>query len=241
MLSKKWRRVKEYGASVTSPTELPFPHHIRCKLEMTSLYRSKGQSTQTSWLVLWVSLTQARVIGEEGASDEEMPTWDPAVRPLSLSISNQWGWCHPQTGFYKEAGWRDLQIPNPCKPAISIRSSSPLALSCLSPHLILNLSALPPLSHLVSSLSLPPMTILFSLLSEIQASPLGPFILFGFFGSVEHSMGFLYFTARIHLWMSTHHACPFGSGIPHSGWHFLVLSICLQSILLLIAEWYSVV
>jgi hypothetical protein len=25
-----------------------------------------------------------------------------------------------------------------------------------------------------------------------------------------------------------YHACPFGSELPHSGWYFLILSICLQ-------------
>jgi hypothetical protein len=54
-------------------------------------------------------------------------------------------------------------------------------------------SPLPPALHL----SL--MTILFSLLSEIQASSLVPSFLFNFFGSVECSMGILYFMAKFHL------------------------------------------
>jgi hypothetical protein len=33
--------------------------------------------------------------------------------------------------------------------------------------------------------------------------------------------------ANIHLLVSTYHACPFGSELPHSGWYFLVPSICL--------------
>jgi hypothetical protein len=87
---------------------------------------------------------------------------------------------------------------------------------------------------LPSRLSLPdpsfhllPISILFPLLSEIQAS-LGPSLLFGFFGSVDCSMVILYFMANIHSEVSTYHTCPFGSGLLHSWWHFLVPSICLQ-------------
>jgi hypothetical protein len=42
-------------------------------------------------------------------------------------------------------------------------------------------------------------------------------------------LGILYFLVNMHLSVSTYHACPFGSGVPHSGWYFLVLSICLQN------------
>jgi hypothetical protein len=45
------------------------------------------------WLVLCVSLTQARVITEKGASGEEMPPWDPAVKwegPLWVVLSLGW-------------------------------------------------------------------------------------------------------------------------------------------------------
>ena len=83
-------------------------------------------------------------------------------------------------------------------------------LSCLSPCLILNLpiSCLPLLPHSFLPLSL--MTILLSLLSEMQASSLEPSFLFSFFGSVECIMGILYFMANIHLSMSICHACHFG-------------------------------
>jgi len=37
------------------------------------------------------------------------------------------------------------------------------------------------------------------------------------------------FLANIHLLVRTYHACPFGSELPHSGWYFPVLSICLQN------------
>ena len=48
------------------------------------------------------------------------------------------------------------------------------------------------------------MTILFLLLSEIQACSLGPSFLFNFFGSVECIMGILYFMANIHLSVTAH-------------------------------------
>ena len=66
-------------------------------------------------------------------------------------------------------------------------------LSCPSPHLIPNPHSSP------HSLHLPLMTILFPLLSEIQASSLVPSFLFSYFGSVNYSMGILYFMANIHL------------------------------------------
>ena len=37
------------------------------------------------------------------------------------------------------------------------------------------------------------------------------------------------FLANIHLSVSTYHACPFGSGLPCSGWYFLIPLICLQN------------
>jgi hypothetical protein len=41
--------------------------------------------------------------------------------------------------------------------------------------------------------------------------------------------------------VSTYHACPFGSELPHSGWYFLVPSICLQKSSFLLAEKYFIV
>ena len=73
-----------------------------------------------------------------------------------------------------------------------------------------------PLSYSVPSLHSLRVPALFLLLSKIQACSLGPSLLFGFFRSVDHSMIILYFMANIHLLVSTYHACPFGSGLPHS-------------------------
>ena len=68
--------------------------------------------------------------------------------------------------------------------------------SCPSPHLI---------SHpfQVPCLHLPPMTILFPLLSEIEASLLGHLFLFSFFGSVECNV-VPAFSANIHLQVGTY-------------------------------------
>ena len=54
-----------------------------------------------------------------------------------------------------------------------------------------------PLSHIVLSLPLAPMTILFCILSEIQTFWLGSSFLFNLLGSVWYVMGFLYFMTDI--------------------------------------------
>ena len=58
---------------------------------------------------------------------------------------------------------------------------------------------------------------LFPILSEIQACSLGPSLLFSFFESVDYILGILYFMVNIHVLVSTHHTCPFGSRLPHAG------------------------
>lgn len=71
-------------------------------------------------------------------------------------------------------------------------------------------------SHLLSyqgpSLPLPSMSILFPLLSGIQASLLIPSFFFNFFGSVECIMVIKYFLDNICLSVCTYHSCPFGYG-----------------------------
>jgi hypothetical protein len=46
--------------------------------------------------------------------------------------------------------------------------------------------------------------------------------------SCVFSMGLFYFIllANTYLLVSIYRACPFGSELPHSGWYFLVPSIC---------------
>jgi hypothetical protein len=46
--------------------------------------------------------------------------------------------------------------------------------------------------------------------------------------SVGCIMGIVSFGASIHLSVSTSHVCSFVSGLPYSGWYFLVQSICLR-------------
>ena len=88
------------------------------------------------WLVLCVKLTQAGVITEKGASGEEMPPWDPAVR----YFLNQWSrgegpvhceWCHPwasSPGFYRKAGW--------ARPEKQANKKFPSVASVLAPALL---------------------------------------------------------------------------------------------------------
>jgi len=59
--------------------------------------------------------------------------------------------------------------------------------------------------------------------------PWPPPCYFDFLSSVECSVGILNFMANIHLYVSTNNACPFEWGLPHSGWYFLIPSICLQN------------
>jgi hypothetical protein len=78
--------------------------------------------------------------------------------------------------------------------------------------------------------SLPPtplMIAFFSLPNGTEAYSLGHFSLFS--SSVDCILGIMYFLTNIHLLVSTYHACPFGSELPHSGWYFLVPSIWLQN------------
>jgi len=44
-----------------------------------------------------------------------------------------------------------------------------------------------------------------------------------------YSVMMLLLLTNINLLVSTYHTCPFGSELPHSGWYFLVPSICLQN------------
>ena len=77
-----------------------------------------------------------------------------------------------------------------------------------------------PLLFLTQSFFSSPSNICFISLSKIQASSLGPFFLFSFFGSVGYILGILYFMANIYLLVSIYHECPFGSEISHLGWLF---------------------
>jgi hypothetical protein len=58
---------------------------------------------------------------------------------------------------------------------------------------------------------------LFSLLSGFELSTLGPSFLLSFLRSVSCIMGLPNVLANIHLSVSTCHACPVGSELPHSG------------------------
>ena len=68
----------------------------------------------------------------------------------------------------------------------------------------------------------------FPLLSRTEASTLGSLFFLHFIWSVSCVLGILIFLANIHLSVSTYHMCSFVTGLSHSGWYFLVLSICLR-------------
>jgi hypothetical protein len=121
----------------------------------------------------------------------------------------------------------------PCQLQISIHSHSHLSISPVFSSI--DPEHPPPIPHPIPSPIQFPlsicllMTILSPLLSEIQASSLVPSFLFGFFGSVEHSMNILCFMANIHLQVSTYDICPFGTRLPHSGGYYQVPIICQQN------------
>jgi hypothetical protein len=54
-----------------------------------------------------------------------------------------------------------------------------------------------------------------------------PFCWLHFVRSVDYIWGILYFFTN--QWVSTYHAWPFGSELPHSGWYLLDPSICMQN------------
>ena len=118
--------------------------------------------------------------------------------------------------------WDFLLVPL-CPPPNTAANFYPLSgppglLSCL-PHnwSFPTLFLPPPISHLWFSLPLPPVVILFPLLSRTEASTLGPSFLLSFIWPVSCIMDILNFWANIQLLVNTYHAYPFEFKIPHSG------------------------
>ena len=106
--------------------------------------------------------------------------------------------------------------------SISWHTSSPISTHtwCLPPFFLSLPFFLPSPPH-----PLLPMIILFPLLSKIEASTLWV----SFFSSFVWSVVSWVFQAfpNIYLSVSTYHVCSFMTGSHHSGWYFLVSSICL--------------
>jgi hypothetical protein len=102
-------------------------------------------------------------------------------------------------------------------PSPNIRSGSPFP-----PSPIHFPSQVPP-SSLVNAF--------FSLPSGTEVSSLEHLHLVDHFEFCGLYLGYsvLFRGANIHLLVSTYHAWPFGSELPHSGWYFLVPFICLQN------------
>jgi hypothetical protein len=78
------------------------------------------------------------------------------------------------------------------------------------------------LSHLVPCLCPLRWLFYFPFSEGIFRSSFRPSLLLNSFGSVDYSMVNLYFITNIHLGLC------FSPGSPHSGWYFLVPSICLK-------------
>ena len=74
----------------------------------------------------------------------------------------------------------------------------------------------------------PSMSILFPLLRRIKVSTLWSSIFLSFMWFENCILDILTFWANIHLSVSAYHVCCFVIGLPHSGWYFLVPSICLR-------------
>ena len=155
--------------------------------------------------------------------------WDSPVSTLEVSlVCRKWTLQSPYPqllGVSARVTSINSRDPSPFKvsnsyqrcyaPSISILSPSPLPLHhpCLPTPDPSPCSS----SHLVSSLCPPLMSIFHPLLSEIQASSLGPSLLFNFFVSMNYSMDSLYFMGNIHLKVSVYYICLSGSELPHSG------------------------
>ena len=94
---------------------------------------------------------------------------------------------------------------------------------------------LPSLSSFLSQVPSSPVVTTFSLSQVGLRYPhLGISNLLKFLSFVDYTLiilHFIYFLflANIHLLVSTYHAHLFGSQLSHSGWYFLVPSVCLQN------------
>jgi hypothetical protein len=73
----------------------------------------------------------------------------------------------------------------------------------------------------------PPVNILLPLQRWTEASTLWSSFFLSFIWSLNCILGITRFRANLHLSMSAYHLCSFVIWLPHSGWYFLVLFICL--------------
>jgi hypothetical protein len=69
---------------------------------------------------------------------------------------------------------------------------------------------------------------LIPLLRRIKLCSLWYSFFLSFTWSVNCILGVLNLWANIHLSVKAYHVCSFVIGLPHSGWYFLVPSICLR-------------
>jgi hypothetical protein len=140
------------------------------------------------------------------------------------------------------AFWRVLSTSYLLRLPVSILSAGLQGFSPFT-HSILDqvpLSPPHPNSLSLSGPSLPLHLWLLSSPSQVgtRCLHLGPAACWPFLSSVNCILGILYYLftfyvsmylVNIHLLVSTYHACPFGSQLPHSGWYCLVPSTCLKN------------
>jgi hypothetical protein len=99
-----------------------------------------------------------------------------------------------------------------------VQFPDPLYFSPVSSHTCSCSLSLPsPLFLLSPSHPLPPVIILFPLLSRTEASTLLSSFFLSFMWSVNCIVGILSFLPNIHLSVRTYHVCSFVTGLPHSG------------------------
>jgi hypothetical protein len=128
--------------------------------------------------------------------------------PEALGLSQGFPLPHPQLPFTEVVYFHSF----PCIPPSPPGGYSP-------PHTPIPYLAppSPPLSYPVTILHLPPVIIFFCFVCWMEASLLGPFCLLHFLWPAGCILGILYNLANIHWSVSTYHACPFESELPHSG------------------------
>ena len=120
-------------------------------------------------------------------------------------------------GSWEPLGFLASGIPSPTATYLRSLCTSPLSFPTQDPAPLFSL----PLPHFLPypSHPLPPVIILFPLLSRTGTSKLWSSFFLGFMWSVSRIMGILniFFMANIHLSVSTSHVCSFVTGLPHTG------------------------
>ena len=137
------------------------------------------------------------------------------------------GFWEPLAFLASEKFWRLPPVPNHCyTPLFNFLT---LCIYTLSPPILdpAPFFSPPPLFIPSPSYPLPTMIILFPFLTRTNTSTLCSSFVLSFIWSVSCNVGILSLFSNIHLSLNTYHVCSFVTDLPHSGWYFLVPSICL--------------